>query len=82
MGLRLARIKMAPELLIEALRMPCGTRIVNAAWCDRGSHPSVVLTVENQSLREVSALDEVPELTPILHWDWGQDRIDAFEGKP
>lgn len=56
----IARVRVTPELLAQALCFPEGTRITDAAFADR----YVVLTVEHVGLQPAADVAELPMVRP------------------
>lgn len=78
----IARMRITPELLAQALCFPDGTRIINAGMDDTGRY--VVLRVEHAGLQAAADGAELPEVRPTYRRNesphfgavfvsWGQD---------
>lgn len=65
--LRLARVRLSPDVLGRLLRLPSDTRVVGA-WVSRDTNPEIIwITIEGLQCPLVSEGEVIPELELTGH---------------
>lgn len=68
--MKMARVDVTEELLVQALGFPAGTRIIGIRMIETSPRGTYELMVVSEQLNEVADYDVIPKLIPIFTYTY------------